>query len=74
MGAPHSKQNAIFLLLTLFLHWLFQLPRSLPPGLRVVGRPVKQLRGNAPLDMMASESGARVVEELLVGIDEGYFA
>ncbi len=42
------------------LHWL--------------GRPVKQLRGNAPLDMMASESGARVVEELLVGIDEGYFA
>ncbi len=43
-------------------------------ALQWLARPVKQLRGNTPFDMMASESGARVVEELLVGIDEGYFA
>ena len=43
-------------------------------ALQWLGRPVMQLHGNVPLDMMASESGARLIEELLVGIDEGYFA
>ena len=43
-------------------------------ALQWLGRPFKQLDGRAPLDMLASESGARLVEELLVGIDEGYFA
>jgi putative toxin-antitoxin system antitoxin component (TIGR02293 family) len=43
-------------------------------ALQWLARPVKQLGGSAPLAMMASESGARLVEELLVGIDEGYFA
>ena len=43
-------------------------------ALQWLARPVKQLHGNTPFEMMASESGARVVEELLVEIDEGYFA
>lgn len=43
-------------------------------ALQWLARPLKQLRGNTPFETMASESGARLVEELLVGIDEGYFA
>lgn len=43
-------------------------------ALRWLGGPVKELRGRAPLDAIASESSARVIEELLIGIDEGYFA
>lgn len=43
-------------------------------ALQWLGRPVKKLDGRTPLDILASESGARLVEELLVGLDEGFFA
>ncbi len=43
-------------------------------ALQWLGRPLKQLDGRTPLDMLVSESGARLVEEFLVNIDEGYFA
>ena len=34
----------------------------------------KQFRGRAPLDLLATEAGARLVEELLYRIDEGMAA
>ena len=43
-------------------------------ALQWLARPIKEFRGSSPLDMMTSETGARLVEELLIGIDEGYFA
>jgi putative toxin-antitoxin system antitoxin component (TIGR02293 family) len=36
--------------------------------------PQRSLGDRAPLQMLASESGARVVEELLLGIEHGMFA
>ena len=36
-------------------------------------RPVARLRNRAPLDLMRTDTGARIVEELLVQIDEGMF-
>jgi putative toxin-antitoxin system antitoxin component (TIGR02293 family) len=36
--------------------------------------PKKRFDGKAPIDMMRSELGARQVEDVLMRIDEGYFA
>ena len=36
-------------------------------------RPVARLQNRAPLDLMRTDTGARIVEELLVQIDEGMF-
>ena len=35
--------------------------------------PVARLQNRAPLDLMRTDTGARIVEELLVQIDEGMF-
>jgi putative toxin-antitoxin system antitoxin component (TIGR02293 family) len=36
-------------------------------------RPIARLQNRAPLDLMRTDTGARIVEELLVQIDEGMF-
>ncbi len=36
-------------------------------------KPLKTLNGKTPIDMLDSEEGARIVEELLGQLDEGYF-
>ena len=36
-------------------------------------RPVARLQNRAPIDLMRTDTGARIVEELLVQIDEGMF-
>lgn len=36
--------------------------------------PKRSLGGETPMDLLDTEPGARAVEELLYGIDEGYFA
>ncbi len=35
---------------------------------------LKRFDGNTPMQMLSSEAGGRIVEELLIQIDEGYFA
>jgi putative toxin-antitoxin system antitoxin component (TIGR02293 family) len=37
-------------------------------------KPLKHLNSRRPLDMLKTDAGARLVEELLIQIDEGYFA
>ena len=37
-------------------------------------KPMRRLSGKAPLDMLTTEAGGRLVEELLIQIDEGYSA
>jgi|ERR1051326_4965506 putative toxin-antitoxin system antitoxin component (TIGR02293 family) len=39
-----------------------------------VRRPKARFEGKTPLQMMSTETGARLVEEMLVQIDEGMFA
>lgn len=36
-------------------------------------KPLNTLNGKTPIDMLDSEEGARIVEELLGQLDEGYF-
>ena len=36
-------------------------------------RPITRLKNRAPLDLMRTDTGTRIVEELLVQIDEGMF-
>jgi putative toxin-antitoxin system antitoxin component (TIGR02293 family) len=36
-------------------------------------RPLSRLKNRAPLDLMRTDTGARMVEELLVQVDEGMF-
>jgi len=36
-------------------------------------RPIARLRKRAPLDLMRTDTGARIVEELLIQIDDGMF-
>jgi putative toxin-antitoxin system antitoxin component (TIGR02293 family) len=36
-------------------------------------RPAARLQNRAPLDLMRTDTGARIVEELLVQIDDGMF-
>ena len=36
-------------------------------------RPNPRLRGRTPLEMLKTDTGSRLVEELLVQIDEGMF-
>lgn len=43
-------------------------------GLRWLHKPMKVLDGKAPLDVLDNEPGARLVEDLLGRLDEGYFA
>jgi putative toxin-antitoxin system antitoxin component (TIGR02293 family) len=46
------------------------------PGaaLRWLRAPKKRLEGRPPLEMLATETGGRMVEQMLVQIDEGMFA
>ncbi len=37
-------------------------------------QPMKRFEGNTPIDMLATDVGSRMVEEMLVQIDEGFFA
>lgn len=48
--------------------------RDKAAALAWIHKPLKQLRGRRPLDMLKTDAGARLVEELLIQIDEGYFA
>ena len=41
---------------------------------RWLRKPAQRFEGKAPLEMLASEAGARLVEEALVQIDHGIFA
>ncbi|MCC6586588.1 MAG: DUF2384 domain-containing protein [Bryobacterales bacterium] len=41
---------------------------------RWLRRPMRQLGGRTPLAMLATDVGARVVEEMLARIDYGMFA
>ncbi len=43
-------------------------------GLKWLHKPMKALEGKSPLDVLDNEPGARVVEDLLGRLDEGYFA
>jgi putative toxin-antitoxin system antitoxin component (TIGR02293 family) len=43
-------------------------------GLIWLRKPQKRLQGRAPLSLLTTSAGARLVEELLIQIDEGYFA
>ena len=43
-------------------------------GLRWLHKPLKALDGKSPLDVLDNEPGARMVEDLLGRLDEGYFA
>ena len=36
-------------------------------------RPMSRLKYRAPLDLMRTDTGARIVEDLLVQVDEGMF-
>lgn len=40
---------------------------------RWLNNPLKALNGKSPIDMLDSEEGARIVEDLLGQLDEGYF-
>lgn len=40
---------------------------------RWLNKPLKALNGKSPIDMLDSEEGARIVEDLLGKLDEGYF-
>jgi putative toxin-antitoxin system antitoxin component (TIGR02293 family) len=37
-------------------------------------QPMKRFEGNTPIEMLVSDVGSRLVEEVLVQIDEGFFA
>jgi putative toxin-antitoxin system antitoxin component (TIGR02293 family) len=37
-------------------------------------QPMKHFEGNTPIEMLATDVGSRLVEEVLVQIDEGFFA
>jgi len=41
---------------------------------RWLRKPQERFGGKAPIDMLATEAGARLVEEMLVQIDDGIFA
>ena len=41
---------------------------------RWLRKPQQRFDGKAPIDMLATEAGARLVEEMLVQIDQGIFA
>ena len=43
-------------------------------ALRWMREPKRRFDGRAPLEMMETEAGGRLVEELLIQIDEGMFA
>lgn len=43
-------------------------------GLKWLHKPMKSLDGKSPLDVLDNEPGARIVEDLLGRLDEGYFA
>lgn len=43
-------------------------------GLAWLRKPLVRFGDRAPMAMIATEAGARLVEELLIQIDEGYFA
>jgi putative toxin-antitoxin system antitoxin component (TIGR02293 family) len=38
-----------------------------------LNKPLKSLNGKSPIGMLDSEEGARIVENLLGQLDEGYF-
>ena len=40
---------------------------------RWLRKPNRSLHGNSPLELLATETGARAVEEALIGLDEGMF-
>ena len=40
---------------------------------RWLSKPNRSLHGNSPLELLATETGARAVEEALIGLDEGMF-
>lgn len=46
---------------------------SRPRALAWLRRPHPRLGGRAPLEMLKTDAGSRIVEELLVAIDEGMF-
>jgi putative toxin-antitoxin system antitoxin component (TIGR02293 family) len=37
-------------------------------------KPQRRLSGEKPMSLLASETGGRIVEEMLIQLDEGYFA
>jgi putative toxin-antitoxin system antitoxin component (TIGR02293 family) len=41
---------------------------------RWLRKPQQRFDGKAPIDMLATEAGARLVEEMLIQIDHGIFA
>ena len=41
---------------------------------RWLRKPQQRFDGKAPIDMLTTEAGARLVEEMLVQIDQGIFA
>lgn len=43
-------------------------------GLKWLHKPMKSLDGKSPLDVLDNDPGARIVEDLLGRLDEGYFA
>lgn len=43
-------------------------------ALQWLRKPMRRLSGKAPLEMLITEAGGRLVEELLIQIDEGYGA
>ena len=40
---------------------------------RWLRKPNRSLHGNSPLELLATETGSRAVEEALIGLDEGMF-
>jgi putative toxin-antitoxin system antitoxin component (TIGR02293 family) len=43
-------------------------------ALRWLREPKRRFEGRSPLDMLSTETGGRLVEEMLIQIDEGMFA
>lgn len=43
-------------------------------GLNWLHKPMKSLDGKSPLDVLDNDPGARIIEDLLGRLDEGYFA
>ncbi len=43
-------------------------------ALKWMRRPAERFEGRAPMEMLVTETGARLVEEMLIQIDEGMFA
>ena len=48
--------------------------RVLVIGAGGLGSPASQFAGKSAFELMVSEAGARLIEEALLRVDEGYFA